>query len=91
MFDSRSNPLNRTERLKVRRDILQSRIAGIRADMGWYATRHQPFAVKLLKEQKRKYVKKLERLQRRIDRVENKYANQGRHVLNPKYKEKTDG
>ena len=72
--------IDRAYKLKIRRDILRSRNANIQADISWFVTRHQPFAVEILKGYKQKNDKKIARLTRRIDRIAKKYENKGRHV-----------
>ena len=80
--------IERAGKLKIRRDILRSRNANIQADISWFVTRHQQFAVDILREYKRKNEIKIDRLNRRIARIENKYANKGQHVLRLRKKEK---
>lgn len=80
--------IERAGKLKVRRDILRSRNANIQADISWFSTRHQPFAVEVLRDFKKQNDKKIARLERRINRIENKYANKGQHVLRLRKKEK---
>lgn len=80
--------IERAGKLKIRRDILRSRNANIQADISWFSTRHQKFAVDFLKDLKRQNDKKIARLERRINRIENKYANKGQHVLRLRKKEK---
>lgn len=80
--------IERAKKLKIRRDILLSRNANIQADISWFYTRNQKFAVDFLKDLKRQSDKKIVRLERRINRIENKYANKGQHVLRLRKKEK---
>lgn len=72
--------IERAGKLKVRRDILRSRNANIQTDMNWYITRHDDYAVGILREFKRKNEIKIDRLNRRIAKIAKKYENKGRHV-----------
>ena len=60
----------------------------IQTDIGWFTTRHDDYAVNILKGFQKNNDKKIARLTRRINRIENRYANKGQHVLNPRNKEK---
>ena len=83
--------IDRAHKLRVKRDILRSRNANIHADITWFSSRGKDDAVEILKSYERKNTKKIIRLDRRIDRITRKFANKGRHVANPRKKEKTDG
>ena len=80
--------IDRVHELRVRRDILNSRNVNIQTDIGWFTTRHNDYAVNILKGFQKKNDKKIARLTRRINRIENKYANKGQHVLRLRNKEK---
>ena len=55
-------------------------------DIAWYEARNVTYAVEILREYKRKNEIKIDRLNRRIAKIDNKYANKGQHVLNPRKK-----
>lgn len=78
--------LDRAYKLRLERDILRSRNANIQLDIAWYKARFDTYAVRILREYKRKNEKKIDRLNRRIAKIDNKYANKGQHVLNPRKK-----
>ena len=80
--------VDRAHKLRIKRDILRSRNANIRADITWFSTRGKDDAVEILRGYERKNTKKIIRLERRIDRITRKFANKGRHVANLRKKEK---
>ena len=80
--------IDRAHKLRIKRDILRSRNANIRADITWFSARGKNDALEILRGYERKNTKKIIRLERRIDRITRKFANKGRHVLNPRKKEK---
>lgn len=80
--------IDRAHKLRIKRDILRSRNANIRADITWFSTRGKDDAVEILRGYERKNTKKIIRLERRIDRITRKFANKGRHVANLRKKEK---
>ena len=83
--------IDRAHKLRLKRDILRSRNANIRADITWFGARGKDDAVEILESYERANNKKIIRLDRRIDRITRKFANKGRHIANPRKKEKTDG
>lgn len=80
--------IDRAHKLRIKRDILRSRNANIRADITWFSARGKDDAVEILRGYERKNTKKIIRLERRIDRITRKFANKGRHVANLRKKEK---
>ena len=80
--------IDRAHKLRIKRDILRSRNANIRADITWFSARGKDDAVETLESYERTNNKKIIRLERRIDKITRKFANKGRHVLNPRKKEK---
>lgn len=80
--------IDRAHKLRIKRDILRSRNANIRADITWFSARGKDDAVEILENYERSNNKKIIRLDRRIDRITRKFANKGRHVANPRKKEK---
>ena len=80
--------IDRAHKLRLKRDILRSRNANIRADITWFSARDKDDAVEILRGYERKNTKKIIRLERRIDRITRKFANKGRHVANLRKKEK---
>ena len=80
--------IDRAHKLRIKRDILRSRNANIRADITWFSARGRDDAVEILLGYERKNTKKIIRLERRIDRITRKFANKGRHVANLRKKEK---
>lgn len=80
--------IDRAHKLRIKRDILRSRNANIRADITWFSARDKDDAVEILRGYERKNTKKIIRLERRIDRITRKFANKGRHVANLRKKEK---
>ena len=80
--------IDRAHKLRLKRDILRSRNANIRADITWFSARGKDDAVEILRGYERSNNKKIIRLERRIDKITRKFANKGRHVLNPRKKEK---
>lgn len=81
-------PRRKIELLKTEIFVLASRNANIVVDIGWFAARNKVDAVLILEGYKKANDKKIERLQKRLDRLNKKYENKGQHVLDPKYKEK---
>ena len=79
--------IDRAHKLRIKRDILRSRNANIRADITWFSARDKDDAVEILRGYERKNTKKIIRLERRIDRITRKFANKGRHVANLRKKE----
>lgn len=80
--------IDRAHKLRIKRDILRSRNANIRADITWFSARGKDDALEILRGYERKNTKKIIRLERRIDRITRKFANKGRHVANLRKKEK---
>lgn len=80
--------IDRAHKLRIKRDILRSRNANIHADITWFSARGKNDAVEILRGYERTNTKKIIRLERRIDKITRKFANKGRHVLNPRKKEK---
>ena len=80
--------IDRAHKLRLKRDILRSRNANIRADITLFSARGKDDAVEILESYERTNNKKIIRLERRIDKITRKFANKGRHVLNPRKKEK---
>ena len=80
--------IDRAHKLRLKRDILRSRNANIRADITWFSARGKDEVVEILESYERTNNKKIIRLDRRIDRITRKFANKGRHVANPRKKEK---
>ena len=80
--------IDRAPKLRIKRDILRSRNANIRADITWFSARGKNDALEILRGYERKNTKKIIRLERRIDRITRKFANKGRHVANLRKKEK---
>ena len=80
--------IDRAHKLRLKRDILRSRNANIRADITWFSARGKDDAVEIIERYERTNNKKIIRLERRIDKITRKFANKGRHVLNPRKKEK---
>ncbi len=80
--------IDRAHKLRIKRDILRSRNANIRADITWFSARGKNDALEILRGYERKNTKKIIRLERRIDRITRKFANKGRHVANLRKKEK---
>lgn len=80
--------IDRAHKLRLKRDILRSRNANIHADITWFSARGKDDAVEILRGYERSNNKKIIRLERRIDKITRKFANKGRHVLNPRKKEK---
>lgn len=80
--------IDRAHKLRIKRDILRSRNANIRADITWFSARGKDDAIEILRGYERKNTKKIIRLERRIDRITRKFANKGRHVANLRKKEK---
>ena len=80
--------IDRAHKLRLKRDILRSRNANIRADITWFSARGKDDALEILRGYERKNTKKIIRLERRIDRITRKFANKGRHVANLRKKEK---
>ena len=78
--------LDRAYKLRLKRDILRGRNINIQLDIAWYEARNVTYAVEILREYKRKNEIKIDRLNRRIAKIDNKYANKGQHVLNPRKK-----
>lgn len=76
----------RVAKLKATRALLVSRNERIQADLTMFVESWNPEIARILNDFKLQNTKKIARLTRRIDRIENKYANKGQHVLNPKYK-----
>ena len=79
--------IDRAHKLRIKRDILRSRNANIRADITWFSARGKDDALEILRGYERKNTKKIIRLERRIDRITRKFANKGRHVANLRKKE----
>ena len=80
--------IDRAHKLRIKRDILRSRNANIHADITWFSARGKDDAVEILRGYERTNTKKIIRLERRIDKITRKFANKGKHVLNPRKKEK---
>ena len=80
--------IDRAHKLRIKRDILRSRNANIRADSTCFSAPGKEDAVEILRGYERKNTKKIIRLERRIDRITRKFANKGRHVANLRKKEK---
>ena len=80
--------IDRAHKLRIKRDILRSRNANIRADITWFSARGKDDAIEILRGYERKNTKKIIRLEQRIDRITRKFANKGRHVANLRKKEK---
>lgn len=79
--------IDRAHKLRLKRDILRSRNANIRADITWFSARGKDGVVEVLEGYERTNNKKIIRLDRRIDRITRKFANKGRHVASSRKKE----
>lgn len=83
-----SELIDRTARMRAKRDIFAMQNANVTLDIARFKVRNDLEAVSILKSFQKPLLRKIARLERRIKRIETKFANKGQHVLDPRKKEK---